>query len=95
MARLFTDVIRDIAGGELVDEATTAINNLVTAVDETGKGGSLTMKITVKPNGRGGGMNVSAVRHSRVTTAAHPGRHRKAVWVVSVAQRLRPDRLPM
>jgi len=58
MARLFTDVIRDIAGGELVDEATTAINNLVSAVDETGKGGSLTIKISVKPNGRGGGMNV-------------------------------------
>ncbi|HNE34838.1 MAG TPA: hypothetical protein PK365_20855 [Nitrospira sp.] len=58
MARLFTDVIRDIAGGELVDEATTAINNLVTAVDETGKGGSVVVKITVKPNGRGGGVNV-------------------------------------
>lgn len=25
----------------------------------------------------------------------HTGRHRQAVWVVSVAQRLRPDRLPM
>lgn len=58
MARLFTDVIRDIAGGELVDEATTAINNVVTAVSETGKAGHLTIKIAIKPNGRGGAMNV-------------------------------------
>ena len=58
MARLFTDVIRDIAGGELVDEATTAINSVVSAVSETGKAGHLTIKIAIKPNGRGGAMNV-------------------------------------
>ena len=59
MTRLFTDVIRDIAGGELVDEATTRLNELVSQAGETGKGGHVTIKLAIKPNGRGGAMNVT------------------------------------
>lgn len=59
MTRLFTDVIREIAGGTLVDEATTALNNVVSAVSETGKGGQIVLKIAIKPNARSGTMNVS------------------------------------
>lgn len=55
--RSATDTLRDIAGGELVEEMGDAIRELNTAislVDEK-KGGSITLKINVKPAGRGTG----------------------------------------
>lgn len=42
-----------------MDEATTALNDVVSAVSETGKGGHIVLKIAIKPNGRSGTLNVS------------------------------------
>lgn len=55
--RSVTDTLRDIAGGELVEEMGDALrdlNNAISLVD-TKKGGSITLKINVKPAGRGSG----------------------------------------
>lgn len=55
--RTATDTLRDIAGGELVEEMGDALrdlNNAITLVEEK-KGGSITLKISVKPAGRGSG----------------------------------------
>lgn len=51
--RPFTDVIRDIRKGRVVDAATTELAEVVRGVLDTNKGGSLTLTLTVKPNGRG------------------------------------------
>jgi len=52
--RLITDILRDIRGGRVVRQASRLLNELVLAVDETGKPGELTIVIKVKPE-KGGG----------------------------------------
>ena len=47
--RLITDILRDIRKGKAVDEATEAFAEVVRAVSSTGKPGSVTIKLTVKP----------------------------------------------
>ena len=52
--RLITDILREIRKGRPVEEATLALNDVVRAVDETGKPGSVTIVLTVKPAKHGG-----------------------------------------
>jgi hypothetical protein len=52
--RPITDVMRDIRKGRAVEQATRLLAEVVRAVDETGKPGSLTITLTVKPE-KGGG----------------------------------------
>jgi hypothetical protein len=52
--RLITDVLRDIRKGRPVEEATIALADVVKAVDETGKSGTVTIILTVKPAKHGG-----------------------------------------
>lgn len=52
--RPITDVLRDIRRGRAVDQATRMLAEVVRAVDETGKAGSVTITLTVKPE-KGGG----------------------------------------
>jgi len=52
--RLITDVLRDIRRGRPVEEATNALADVVKAVDETGKEGSVTITLKVKPSKHGG-----------------------------------------
>lgn len=52
--RLITDVLRDIRRGRPVEEATAALADVVRAVDETGKAGSVTITLHVKPAKHGG-----------------------------------------
>ena len=52
--RLITDVLRDIRRGRPVEEATSALADVVRAVDETGRAGSVTITLTVKPARHGG-----------------------------------------
>jgi hypothetical protein len=52
--RLITDILREIRKGRPVEEATLALNDVVRAVDETGKSGSVTIVLTVKPAKHGG-----------------------------------------
>lgn len=59
--RPITDVLRDIRKGRAVDLATERLAELVRAVDETGKAGSLTLTINVKPEKGGGSAKTIAV----------------------------------
>ena len=52
--RLFTQVLRDIRRGRPVEEATNALADVVRAVDETGKEGSVTITLKIKPSKHGG-----------------------------------------
>lgn len=52
--RLITDILREIRKGRPVEEATSALADVVRAVDETGKSGSVTITLTVKPAKHGG-----------------------------------------
>lgn len=52
--RLITDILRDIRKGRPVEEATMALADVVRAVDETGKEGSVTITLKIKPSKHGG-----------------------------------------
>lgn len=52
--RLITDILREIRKGRPVEEATAALADVVKAVDDTGKPGSVTIVLTVKPAKHGG-----------------------------------------
>lgn len=51
--RPFTDVLRDIRKGRVVDAASEQLAEVVRAVLDTNKGGELTLKISIKPQGKG------------------------------------------
>lgn len=50
MSRPIADVLRELRGGELYDELSDALASLVHDVTVQRKGGSLTLKLDVKPN---------------------------------------------
>ena len=54
-SRPFMDFLREHRNGSTHDELSDALQELVAAVTNEGKGGSLTLKITVKPAGRDSG----------------------------------------
>ena len=47
--RPFTDVVRDINGGKFADELTEALAEVVASCTATGKAGSLTVTLKLKP----------------------------------------------
>ncbi len=51
--RPFTDILRDIRKGRVVDAAGVELAEVVRAVLDTNKAGSLTLTISVKPQGKG------------------------------------------
>lgn len=53
MARAFADVVRELSSGQVYDDLTTKLGEVVTAVLETRKQGEISIKLTVKPNGDG------------------------------------------
>lgn len=56
--RPLADVLAELNGGRAHATASEQLHQLVTAVRETGKGGSLTVQITVKPAAKGDGSTV-------------------------------------
>ena len=49
MLRPLFETLRDLRGGQVIDDMAVNIQELVQAVQSTGKAGSLTMKIVVTP----------------------------------------------
>ena len=52
MERTFVDVLREMHGDQ-IKELTDEMTGLVEAVTTTGKGGKLTLTVSVKPFGKG------------------------------------------
>lgn len=71
--RPFTDVIRDIRKGRVVDAASEELAEVVRAVLDTNKGGELTLKLSIKPQGKGdNAVIVSAKLSAKVPQADLP-----------------------
>lgn len=60
MGRPFADLLREHRNGSTHDELSDAMQALVAAVVEEGKVGRLTLTISIKPMGRGDGLEVAA-----------------------------------
>jgi hypothetical protein len=59
-SRPFADLMREHRNGVTHDELSDALQELVSAVSEEGKGGTLTLTISVKPLGKHDGVEVGA-----------------------------------
>lgn len=59
-ARPFYDFLREHRNGVTHDELADALNELVAAVNEEGKAGTLTFTVSIKPMGKSDGLEVSA-----------------------------------
>ena len=71
--RPFTDVIRDIRKGRVVDAATDQLGEVVRGVLDTNKAGELTIKLSIKPQGKGdNAVIVSAKVSAKVPQADLP-----------------------
>lgn len=53
MARIITDSLRHLQGGTFLEEASEQLAELVSAVDNTGKAGTITLVISVKKMSKG------------------------------------------
>ena len=60
MSRPFQDLLREHRGGLIHDEISEALADLVAAVTDEGKAGSITVTFKIKPMGKGEGLEVSA-----------------------------------
>lgn len=58
--RPFMDFLREHRGGSTHDDLSEKLQELVAAVTEEGKSGTLTLTISVKPLGKGDGLEVGA-----------------------------------
>lgn len=70
-ARPFGDWLREQRGGDAHNDLSDALNELVQDVVETGKSGSLTLKVTVKPAGKHG-RTVFVSDEVKVSAPQHP-----------------------
>lgn len=74
----FGDVLGEVENGQLLNELTEAVYNIIAAVMETRKPGSLTLKMKFTPTGKGT-VNVDAAfdskepEHDRPTTTFFVG----------------------
>ena len=59
-SRPFNDLLREHRNGQTHDELSDALNDLVAAVNEEGKAGTLTFTVSIKPMGKSDGLEVSA-----------------------------------
>lgn len=50
--RPFADILREIRRGDLHDELSSALQELVQACQQTGKKGTLTIKLAIEPDGQ-------------------------------------------
>ena len=53
MARIITDSLRHLQGGMFLEDASEQLAELVSAVDNTGKAGTITLVISVKKMSKG------------------------------------------
>jgi hypothetical protein len=72
--RAFSLVLQDIRDGRTHSELTASMEELLTAVRNTGKAGSITLEIKVKPNTRGGDIDRVLVTDKVTTKIPKPER---------------------
>ncbi|WP_028451880.1 hypothetical protein [Chitinilyticum aquatile] len=54
--RPFLDTIRDVRRGEILNDCEDELLKVIKAVEETGKAGTFTLQLTIKPANKAGGV---------------------------------------
>ena len=73
--------IQDVRDGRAHAELTGQLAELLAAVLETGKGGSLTLKIDVKPAGRGSDVDKVVITDTVTSKVPKPDRGQDFFWL--------------
>jgi hypothetical protein len=73
--------IQDVRDGRAHAELTAQLGELVAAVRQTGKGGSLTLKIDVKPAGRGSDVDKVVITDTVTSKVPKPDRGQDFFWL--------------
>lgn len=74
MARPILETLREIRRGAFLDEAAQGLQELVNRVTATGKGGTLTLKLSVSPAGRGSSVRTVLVLDNIAVNLPSPDR---------------------
>lgn len=87
MARPFADVLRELSGGNTYEELTSALAEVVEAVIETRKSGSISISLSIKPNGDGAVMITDDIK----TKVPQPARGTTVFFATSGGSLVRQD----
>ncbi len=79
-ARLFTDYLRELDKGRVIEELSTGMQELISCIMETGKRGSLTLKIDIAPSSKIDTETVAVVASLKITSP-EPDRHSTLYYI--------------
>ncbi|UGQ45102.1 hypothetical protein [Massilia endophytica] len=79
--KAFSLVFQDLRDGRAHAEMTGQLSELLAAVKETGKPGSLTLKIDVKPSGRGSDVDKVSIIDTITAKVPKPDRGSDFFWL--------------
>lgn len=79
--KAFALFLQDLRDGRAHAELTTSLAELLVAVKETGKVGEITLKIKVKPAGRGTDIDKVNITDAIVTKVPKPDRGEDFYWL--------------
>lgn len=79
--KAFAVTLQDLRDGRVHAELSQQFGELVSKVKETGKGGEITLKIKVKPQGRGGDVDKVIVSDAITVNMPKPERGEDFFWL--------------
>lgn len=80
-SRAFSIFLQELRDGRTHTELTTQMAALLEKVKETGKGGEITLKLKVKPAGRGSDVDKIVIADSITVTLPKPERGEDFFWL--------------
>jgi hypothetical protein len=79
--KAFAVILQDIRDGRVHAELTNTMEELLTSVKETGKGGSITLKLTIKPARRGTDVDKVVITDSITASVPQHDRGEDFYWL--------------
>jgi hypothetical protein len=97
MPRPILETLREIRRGAFLDEAAEKLHELVSAVTASGKGGTLTLRLTVQPAGRGNAVRTVIVVDQITSNLPAPDREVTVFFPTEAGELSRsdPSQLPL
>jgi len=81
MSKAFAVFLQDLRDGRAHSELTAALGELITAVKENGKGGSITLQIKIKPASRGSDIDKVTITDTLKVDVPKPERGSDFYWL--------------
>jgi hypothetical protein len=79
--KAFAVFLQEVRDGRVHAELSSQLNELLTKVKETGKGGSITLKLKIKPAGRGADVDKVVISDTTKVKLPQPDRGDDFFWL--------------